>query len=135
MEMNFPHPQTAFADTIARRDFRALLSSAISRQASSPTARALIASSQNNPAAKPTNNEDMVAERIHYFAARHGRFVKEAAPHGAFLPPKVDQYALEGKNEQPVYQEASMNSKDMMLENVMSGTQAAFAGQENVRTI
>jgi hypothetical protein len=130
MEMNFPHLETAFNAAPVRRDFRAFLSSAISRQGNSYTARMMVIASRHNRG-ESQNDADMLGKRIHYFAGRSGPFVNETAPHGAFLKTNELGNGEKDNYDQPVYQDASMIGKDRVVEISLSEIQAACVGQEN----
>jgi hypothetical protein len=130
MEMNFPHLETAFNTAPARRDYRAFLSSAISRQGNSYTARMMVIASRHNQGASQ-NDTDMLAERIHYFARHSGPFVNETAPHGAFLETNELGTCEKSNYDRPVYQDGSMIGKDRVVEISRSEIQTACVGQEN----
>ena len=132
--MNFPHLETQSGGFANRGDYRAFLSSAISRQGDSDTARRMMIASQNK---KPDSltPEFSISERIRYFAARSGRFVQECAPHGAFFPTIEPENMKKSTYEDAVYQDASMNCKDQLLSTTLSATQITMSGQENSRTL
>ncbi len=132
--MNFPHLETLSGLPAKGSDYRALLSAAISRQGNSQTARIMLISS-NRKNDGPLTKDTIISERIRYFAARSGRFVKECAPHGAFFPLVDAEKTQNSICEDAVYQDASMNSKDRILLTSLSETQTAMSGQENSRTI
>jgi hypothetical protein len=134
MEMNFPHLETLSGSPAKGHDYRALLSSAISRQGNSHTGRIMLVSSRSKNDA-PLTKDAIISERIRYFAARSGRFVKECAPHGAFFPLVEAEKIQNSICEDAVYQDASRNSKDHILQASLSETQTAMSGQENSRTI
>ena len=133
--MNFPHLETAKVETTALCDFDAILSLAISRQGSSATARAVNANTKTY-SAEP---RDMIADRIHYFASENARsgtqFENKAAPYGVFFPTTFGKISMNSKYESAVNQDASIYSKEPVLEKPMSEIQADLVGQENSRTI
>jgi hypothetical protein len=129
MEMNFPHLETKSGLPAKGRDYRALLSSAISRQGNSHTARIMLVSSRRKND-DPLTKDGIISERIRYFAARSGRFVKECAPHGAFFPLIDGKKTQNSICEDAVYQDALMNGKDNMLQTSLSETQTAMSGQK-----
>ena len=97
--MNFPHQK----QQSSRTEIRAILAHAITRQASSPTARAMIlADSMEQPIGDP------IDLRIRYFAAHsHG----ERSPSGAFFNRPVAGAAEQRRYESVVYQSGSTNLK------------------------
>ncbi len=132
--MNFPHLESRFDVAQTRRDFRAFLSSAISRQGNSVTARAIVFVSRQNHLGSHTQS-DMLAERIHYFAGRSGRFVNETAPHGAFWKTTGLENSEKSNYDRLVYQDASRIGKDRIVETSGSEMQTACVGQEKLRTL
>lgn len=132
--MNFPHLETPSGGFTNRADYRAFLSSAISRQGDSATARRMTIASQNKKGDSLTA-ETSISERIRYFAARSGRFVQECAPHGAFFPTIETGNMKKSTYEDAVYQDASMYCKDQMVPTTLSVSQINMSGQENSRTL
>lgn len=97
--MNFPHQM----QQKGRAEIRSILAHAITRQASSPTARAMIlAESFDQPLGDP------IDLRIRYFAAHlHG----ERSPSGAFFNRPVAATTEQRRYESVVYQSGSTNLK------------------------
>lgn len=99
MEMNFPHQTQA----PRRTEIRSILAHAITRQASSPTARAMILA---DAMAQPEG--DPIDLRIRYFAAH---MHDERSPSGAFFNRSADAMTEQARNESVVYQSGSTNFK------------------------
>jgi hypothetical protein len=115
MEMTFPH----FAkrqDSVGRFGFDAMLATAIARQASSRTVRAV---RQAELGAKAEG--DAAEQRIHYFAQIGDR---KMAVRGAFWRDERS----EPTSERIVYQAGSINIKVRDLEDDGTGEQLNHAG-------
>jgi hypothetical protein len=134
MEMNFPHQHYGSGASSARQDFSTLLSKAISRQGNSPTALAMVLAWAGDDNIALTN-EDSLGDRIAYFSGRLNHRLPDEAPHGAFYPTTGEQKRQKPMCDQPVYQDASMYSKDHVLSHHLSEAQTALVGQKNSRTI
>jgi hypothetical protein len=134
MEMNFPHLETRSVPIAKSVDYRALLSTAISRQGNSHTARVMRNASHQSHSASLSAYEIM-SERIRYFALHAGKNVNGCAPHGAFFPVTEPENTNNSTYEDVVYQDASMNGKDRLLDASSSEPQMIMSGQENSRTL
>lgn len=129
--MNFPHQalrQTAAHD---RDDHRAMLATAIARQANSQTARAM-ATLSALPISSADARRDMVEQRIHYFGSGDH---SAHPPFGAFFTANSIPETVEPNIEQHVYQNASTNFKAHDLENDGTGEQSTDAGHGATRTL
>ncbi|NJM49912.1 MAG: hypothetical protein HC843_02680 [Sphingomonadales bacterium] len=82
--MSFPHLNEFTVTPSARPDFRALISKAISRQGTSPTALLMLANSRES-IARPTVFGDGMTQRIRYFAAKLQPQDAAIGPYGAFF--------------------------------------------------
>ncbi|MFC4292613.1 hypothetical protein ACFOWX_09340 [Sphingorhabdus arenilitoris] len=130
MEMNFPHLKENNDMPSARQDFRALISKAISRQGTSPTAVMMFAKSRDR-SAQPVNNCDDMTQRIRYFAAALHPNNAATGPYGAFFPHDQTENMGPAIYDQAVYQDGLGNGKGGPLETGLSEEQAIFPGQEN----
>ncbi len=130
MEMSFPHLNDMNGAPSVHRDFRALLSKAISRQGSSPTGRLMLAASRTQVAAN-ANGIDALDRRIEYFAAALHPIDAETAPHGAFFPGKLPEISSASNYDQAVYHAGLGNGKDDAVNIGMSEAQTTLPGQEN----
>lgn len=97
--MNFPH----HTQQLGRTEIRSILAHAITRQASSPTARAMILADSMEQAVG-----DPIDLRIRYFAA-HSH--DEKSPSGAFFARPVATMTKTRMYESDVYQAGSTNLK------------------------
>jgi hypothetical protein len=107
MDMDFPHSELASSELRPRRDHRALLAQAISRQAASATARALMRAATHDPVSA-SDPEQILRARINYFANQKGRITG-----ASFLPAACIK--VEREDEIRVYQSALANGKAYSL--------------------
>ena len=129
MEMSFPPKGYAKPAGRARRDHRALLATAIARQAAGWTSRAMILSASSE---RRTLAGDAVEQRIHYFSSRregsssidlHGN-----GPFGAFFPSLNLSPGGKPNSEQDVYHSGSTIGKGTGLELATVELQPEIAG-------
>ena len=113
MDMNFPHADLANKTPMLQKDHRAFLARAIARQASSPTARALVLSKTSGNSRRLTPAQ-MLRERMVYFAN-----YAEQISGGSFLPAGCIKLARE--DEGGVYQNISVKSKASNLQTTEPG--------------
>ena len=103
MEMTFPHP-VARQSALPQPSHQAMLAAVIARQASSPTARAVLAAKTG----ASDSSGDATQQRIHYF----GSPVDEKnIPSGAFWATRRTHDTGQVKYEAGVYQDASNYGK------------------------
>ena len=107
MDMDFPHSELTSGELRPRRDHRALLAQAITRQAASATARALMHSANHDPVSA-SDPEQILRARINYFANQKGCITG-----ASFLPAACIKVEREG--EIRVYQSALANGKAYSL--------------------
>ncbi len=129
MEMTFPLLNGSVDGAQQRSDYRALLSSAISRQACSPTATAVIMAQRNLQAS--IVRDDSIESRARYFAGLHSSDQLAAIPHGAFFPGTVTETQSSVNYDQAVYHDGLVNGKLAGLEIAMSDSLANKTGAEN----
>ncbi len=129
MEMTFPSSQRQIGGASPRRDYRALLSAAISRQASSPTAAAVLLARRGSPSVIARDNS--ISSRARYFAGHYATEHKAIAPHGAFFPGTAERAERSINYDQAVYQDGSIIGKPTGLNNNQPDNLAAKLGQEN----
>lgn len=101
--MNFPHRSPAVSQQLGRTEIGAILVHAMTRQASSPTARTVILAGAKKPAVG-----DPIEQRIRYFA---GHSHELRSPSGAFFARPTAQMAETSMCESDVYQSGSTNLK------------------------
>lgn len=137
MEMTFPSLHDNINGAPRRSDFRALLSSAISRQANSFTSIAVIAAQRN--VIGTAIRDDSVEGRLHYFAGNTGRNTgaigAKAAPHGSFYPSNASEFGDAPNYDQAVYQDGLINRKPVAVKPDLSDELTAHPGQEKLRSI
>ncbi len=133
MEMTFPSLNENMNGAPRRSDFRALLSTAISRQANSVTSIAVIAAQRN--AIGNTIRDDSVEGRLHYFAGNTGTIGAKAVPHGSFYPSQSSEFGDQSNYDQAVYQDGSINRKPVAVKLDLSDELTAHPGQEKLRSI
>jgi hypothetical protein len=132
MEMTFPSSHDNINGAPRRSDFRALLSTAISRQANSVTSIAVIAAQRN--VIGSAIRDDSVESRLHYFAGNTGTTGAKAAPHGSFYPSKASEFGDAPNYDQAVYQDGSINRKPVAVKPDLSDHLTANPGQEKLRS-
>jgi hypothetical protein len=124
MDMNFPHPRSGAEGGTTKADYIALVTTAMTRQASSCTVRALLNAPDETGAEK-----DAVESRIKFFAHSDTKTPRYAR--GAFLPPRQhDIVTPPAKFESAVNLAGSINGKDDQLETVQPELQVAERGTE-----
>ncbi len=133
MEMTFPSLHDNINGAPRRADFRALLSSAISRQAKCVTSIAVIAAQRNVIGA--AIRDDSVEGRLHYFAGNTAAIDAKAPPHGSFYPSKASEFDDQSNYDQAVYQDGSINRKPVAVKPDLSDELTANPGQEKLRSI
>jgi hypothetical protein len=129
MEMTFPSTRCQMGGASPRRDYRALLSVAISRQASSPTAAAMLLARCDSPAVIARDNS--ISSRARYFAGHYATEHKAIAPYGAFFLGTAEGTEGSINYDQAVYQDGSILGKPKGLKNNQPDDLAAKLGQEN----
>jgi hypothetical protein len=124
MDMNFPHPRSGAEGGTTKADYVALVTTAMTRQASSCTVRALL-----NALRETGAESDAVESRIKFFAHSDTKIPRYAR--GAFLPARPYQFATQtAKFESAVNLADSTYSKDDQLETVQPELQVAERGTE-----
>lgn len=124
MEMTFPHPVSR-PEYEARHGHRAMLATAIARQANGRTARLV------SMAGRGDSSGDAIVQRIHYFGSKLG--IKR--PFGPFSATRRTQETGQAKYEIGVYQDASRNSKAHDANGDGTGEQFNHAGHGALRTL
>jgi hypothetical protein len=133
MEMTFPPLNEYMHGAPRRSDFRALLSTAISRQANSVTSIAVIAAQRN--VIGNVVRDDSVESRLHYFAGNTATVGANAAPHGSFYSGKASEFGGQTNYDQAVYQDGLINRKPVAVIPDLSDELASHPGQEKLRSI
>lgn len=123
MEMTFPHSAMRQDSVTGRHDHKAMLAVAIARQANSRTVRAL-----RQAEGKAVPGDDIVGDRIHYFAHAVGQ---EMAVRGAFWR----DVTPEPTSEPAVYQAALAYIKEQSLNPDSTGEKLNHAGHGALRTL
>jgi hypothetical protein len=124
MEMNFPHPRSGDETGTTRADYFALVASAMSRQATSSTVRALLRGPGNL-----AGESDILESRINFFARSEARAQRQTR--GAFLPSLRNEFTTPpAKFESAVNPADSTNGKNDELETVQPESQVAERGTE-----
>ena len=129
MEMTFPSSNRHGNATEQLTDYRALLSSTISRQTSSPTAAAVMLAQRGLQAGIVRDNS--INSRARYFAGRYTSEQIDSTPHGAFFPATAGENARSGNYDQAVYQDGSTIGKPVGLNINSPDNLAIKLGQEN----
>ncbi len=132
MEMTFPSLRDNMNGAPRRSDFRALLSSAISRQANSFTSMAVIAAQRN--VIGTAIRDDSVEGRLHYFAGNTAPIAGKSVPHGSFYPGKSSEFGDHANYNQAVNQDGSINRKPVAVKPDLSDQLTANPGQEKLRS-
>jgi hypothetical protein len=103
MEMNFPHHEAPFGSVALGVDFRVLLTSAITRQGNSKTARAMQLG-MRDVCTDDNRAVGFLDQRIYYFAGSTTLKIQKNPPHGAFYLLNRTKNDAELKCEDVVYQ-------------------------------
>jgi hypothetical protein len=124
MDMTFPHSRSGAKIRTTKADYSALVASAMTRQASSSTVRALL----NAPMGLGAE-ADGLESRIKFFARSDAKTRRHAR--GAFLPVRqIEDSKPAAKAESAVNRADSTNGKDDQLETVQPELQVAERGTE-----
>jgi hypothetical protein len=124
MDMDFPHPRRADGVGTQKADYSALVASATSRQATSQTVSALMASPLLN-----REDVDVLGSRIAYFAQRSSN--RAATPRGAFwIAGSQKDLVQPNKFESPVNLADSTNSNSLQSYTIKPEIQVAERGTE-----
>jgi hypothetical protein len=124
MDMNFPHLRSGEKAGTSKADYNALVASAMTRQASSCTVRALL-----NAPVVSDGESDGLESRIKFFGRNDARARRHAR--GAFLPARLfDDAKPKAKFESAVNRADSTNGKDDQLGTVQPELQVAERGTE-----
>ena len=129
MDMSFPSKGYARPGSRERRDHRTLLATAIARQASGWTARAMMLS---NSTRRRNAIDDVMAQRIHYFSSHNeGRSSPDVAgqqPFGSFFPQLSANESEEPKGKRDVYHSGSTIGKAGSIDLSTAELQPEHAG-------
>ena len=129
MEMTFPSSNRHGNATEQLADYRALLSSTISRQATSPTAAAVVLAQRGSQTGIVRDNS--MNGRARYFAGRYTFDEIANVPYGAFFPENAAEIAHSANYDQAVYQDGSTIGKPERVNTNSSDNLATKLGQEN----
>jgi hypothetical protein len=129
MEMTFPFKNHDATGEPGRATIRALISSSVSRQVTSPTAAAVMLQRQNT--GPRIVRDDSMAGRARYFAGAVSNAATVTVPHGAFFSGTPGATVHSANYDQAVYQDGSTIGKPDTVEVSGSEKLAANWGRKN----